>query len=136
MPDTPIVLFVCPHNAAKSVFAVAELERLARDRGLAFRADSAGTEPAERPAPAVVNALQKVGIDVSGHRPRLVTREDVINADRVVTFGCDIGGFASPGTRIERWDDVPPVSHDLEGSWHAIRRHVKALVADLAHEQE
>ena len=72
MRDSGSVLFLCPHNAAKSVLAAAYFDRLAVERGLPFRADSAGTEPAEGPAPAVVAALQAEGIDVSGYRPRHV----------------------------------------------------------------
>jgi len=53
------VLFLCPHNAAKSVLAVAEYDRLAQQRGISLRADSAGTEPEAAPSPAVVAALRR-----------------------------------------------------------------------------
>ncbi len=51
MPRT--VLFLCPHNAAKSVIAAALFAREAARRGLAIHADSAGTEPDAAPAPRV-----------------------------------------------------------------------------------
>lgn len=41
----PTVLFMCPHGAAKSVLASAYFERLAKERGLNVRVESAGTEP-------------------------------------------------------------------------------------------
>ena len=129
------VLFLCPHNAAKSVLAVAEFNRLAQQQGVSLRADSAGTEPDAAPAPTVVAALRDEGINVAGHRPRRVTPEDLAAADRVISLGCDVGAVAPPGAAIVSWDDVPPVSRDLEAARSAIRRHVERLVAELAAEQ-
>ena len=128
---TRTILFLCPHNAAKSVMAAAYFDRLAAERGLPYRADSAGTEPDERPAPAVVAALREEGIDLAGHRPRRVTAEDLTAARRVVSLGCDLGDLAPPGVGVERWGDVPPASRDLAAAREAIRRHVEALVGDL-----
>jgi len=129
------VLFLCPHNAAKSVLAVAEFDRLAQQRGVSLRADSAGTDPEAAPSPAVVAALCADGIDVADHRPRRVTPEDLTAADRIITLGCDIGALAPPEASIVSWDDVPPVSRDLEGARRAIRQHVEQLVTELAAEQ-
>ena len=50
------ILFLCPHNAAKSVIAAAYFDQLAAGRGLLYRGDSSGTDPDERPSLAVVNA--------------------------------------------------------------------------------
>ena len=82
----PTVLFVCLHGAAKSVIAAAEFERLARARGVAARAVSAGTEPDPQIAPVVVARLLEEGIDLRGLRPRRVTRQDVAQASRVVSL--------------------------------------------------
>jgi protein-tyrosine-phosphatase len=129
------VLFLCPHYAAKSVLAVAEFNRLAQQRGLSLRADSAGTEPDAAPSPAVVAALLADGIDVTDHRPRRVMLQDLARAHCIITLGCDIGALAPGGASIVSWDDVPPVSRDLEGARTAIRQHVERLVAELAAEQ-
>src|SRR5215218_9702446 len=102
------VLFLCPHNAAKSVLAVAEFNRLAQQHGVSLHADSAGTEPDAAPSPAVVAALREEGIDVAGHRPRRVTPDDLAAADRIFSLGCDVGALAPPGAAIVSWDDVPP----------------------------
>ena len=131
MTETGTVLFLCPHNAAKSVLAAADFEQLARERGLGLRADSAGTEPDDRPSPAVVAALRAEGVDVSGHRPRRVARQDLVDAHRVISLGCDLGDLVPPGVPVERWDDVPPVGRDLGAARDAIRRHVEALVGEL-----
>ena len=126
------ILFLCPHNAAKSVLAAAYFHQLAQERGLGYRGVSAGTEPDDRPSPAVVTALREDGIDVSAHRPRLVTRADLERAVRVVSLGCDVSDMAPPAAPIENWDDVPPPSRDLTGARQAIRRRVAVLVEDLA----
>jgi arsenate reductase len=131
MTEPGTILFLCPHNAAKSLLAVAHFDRLARQRGLPYRADSAGTEPDAAPSPAVVAALSVEGIDVAGHLPRLLTQEDLASARRVVSMGCDVRAIAPPSIQVEQWDDVPPVSQDLDAAYAAIRRRVEALLADL-----
>ncbi len=44
----PTVLFLCPHGAGKSVLASAYFQRLAKERGLNVRVESAGTDPRSR----------------------------------------------------------------------------------------
>ena len=105
------ILFVCLHGAAKSVLAAVDCESLAAARGLDIRADFAGTEP-----------------DLGGKKPRLVTSEDVVAADQVVAFGCNLGSAAAPGARIEQWADVPAVSDGLPAARSAIRAHLERLI--------
>jgi arsenate reductase (thioredoxin) len=126
------ILFLCPHNAAKSVLAAAYFDQLARERGLNYRAASAGTSPDAAPSPAVVAMLREEGIDVAGYRPRRVTAEDLTSAHRVISLGCDPDDLAGGNTRVERWDDVPPASQDLDASRIAIKRHLNLLVDELA----
>ena len=59
------MLFVCVHNAGRSQMAAALLDRYAQGR---VRVRSAGSEPADRLNPAVVEALSEIGLDVS-NRP-------------------------------------------------------------------
>jgi arsenate reductase len=134
MEATRTVLFLCPHNAAKSLLAAAHFDRLAGEHGLSLRAASAGTEPADRPSPAVVAALREEGVDLAGYQPRAVDRGDLVAARLVVTMGCDVGDLVPLGAKVERWDDVPPVSQDLLVADAVIRRRVAALVSELARE--
>jgi arsenate reductase len=135
MGSARTILFLCPHNAAKSVLAAAYFDTMAVERGLPFRADSAGTEPDEQPSPAVVAALRADGIDVADHRPRCVTAEDLASAYRVISLGCDVDSLVSSGVRVDRWDDVPPASRDLAASREAIRSNLDALCDQLAAER-
>lgn len=129
---TETILFLCPHHAAKSVIAAAYFDRLARQRGLPFVADSAGTEPAEAVMPSVTDLLRGEGIDVSGQQPRRVTRAELHQAARVISMGCALGDLDIAPERVEAWDDVPMVSQDLPAARAAILRHVEALAAELA----
>ena len=126
------ILFLCPHNAAKSVIAAAYFDRLARERGLDYRAASAGTSPDAAPSPAVVAMLREEGIDVAGYRPRRVTTEDLTSAHRVISLGCDPDDLDGGDVRVDRWDDVPPASQDLGASRAAIKGHLDLLVNELA----
>jgi arsenate reductase (thioredoxin) len=128
MGDERTILFLCPHNAAKSVIAAAYCERLAAERGLALRATSAGTDPDPGVSPDVAGALLAEGIDVRAHRPRRVTAEELAGASRVVSLGCDLGDIAPPGLVVEHWDDVPSPSADLTGARAVIAAHVRRLV--------
>ena len=134
MATTGTILFLCPHNAAKSVLAAAYFDQGAVARGLPFRADSAGTDPDAHPSPAVVAALRAEGIDVTGHRPRRVTAADLTRASRVISLGCNPDDVPEADVLLERWDDVPPVSQELEVARLAIRHRVATLLEDLARE--
>jgi arsenate reductase len=132
MGSARTILFLCPHNAAKSILAAAYFDQLARDRGLDYRAASAGTSPDAAPSPAVVALLRDEGIDVAGHQPRRLTTEDLISAQRVISLGCDPADLDGSSARVDRWDDVPPTSQDLGASRAAIKRHLDELVNELA----
>jgi protein-tyrosine-phosphatase len=125
------VLFLCPHNAAKSVIAAAYFNRLAQQSGLPLVADSAGTEPSTVVSPTVATMLLAEGIDVTHFQPRHVTQEELIQAYRVISMGCTPEELNSVPERVAQWSDVPMVSQDLYGARDAIRTHVKELIAQL-----
>ena len=122
------VLFVCLHGAAKSVLAAADFERLAKERRLPIAAESAGTEPDPEIAPKVLAALKAEGVDLTGQKPRLVTREMAAGATRVVAFGCALGVAAPEGAKVEQWEDVPNVSDGLPAARAVIRGHLERLL--------
>lgn len=128
MSEEPTVLFVCRHGAAKSVLAAADLRRLAADRGLRIVVDSAGIEPDPAVSPAVVDALQRDGVDLAGLRPRLVRAAELRSAARVITFDLEPTELAIVTTDVERWDDVPPVGDAPERARAVIARHLEDLV--------
>jgi protein-tyrosine-phosphatase len=111
MSDPPEVLFVCVHNAGRSQMAAGLLEQHAAGR---VRVRSAGSEPAERLNPAVVQAMAEVAIDISAEQPKLLREEVVREAHVVITMGCGDACPVFPGIRYEDWDLTDPAGKSLE----------------------
>jgi arsenate reductase len=125
------VLFLCPHNAAKSVIAAAYFNQMVQEADLTWIGDSAGTEPAEKVAPVVVDMMNREGLDVSQFTPRHTSPDELQSVARVISIGCTPEELGASAARAEYWDDVPMVSQDAEGSRAMIQQHVKQLVSEL-----
>lgn len=124
------VLFVCNHNAGRSQMAQAFFERHGPDD---VKAESAGSEPAKRLWPGVVEAMAEVGLDIGGRRPRKLVREMQLHADWAVTMGC---GDACPyvPTTVEDWDLPDPADLPLERV-RPIRDQIESRVKELIAER-
>lgn len=131
----PTVLFMCPHGAAKSVLASAYFQRLAKERGLNVRVESAGTEPDATVSPAIAAHLTRQGYAVPIAKPRKATHEEVAAADVVISIGCDLSALPAPRGQLQRWDEVPALSEDFAAADEAIRKRVVALVDELIRKQ-
>lgn len=129
------LLFLCPHNAAKSVLAAAYCRKLAAQRNIAVHVDSAGTHPGPVVSPLVIKAVQAEGIDVSDYQPRRVTQDEVGAAWRVVSLGCPPDDLPQPAGAVEYWDDVPPPSQDLALTRAVIIEHINRLLDELDPDQ-
>lgn len=126
------ILFLCPHNAAKSVIASSLFQKLSDERGLDIKSTSAGTEPSPEVPLSVINLLKIENIDVSEHKPRAVTINDLSRAWRVITFGLSLGELSKYVTsQIECWDDVPPANQDPIASKNAIMKHMERLLSQI-----
>ena len=128
----PEVLFVCVHNAGRSQMAAGLLQRKAGDRVSVL---SAGTEPADQINPAVVEAMNEVGIDISAERPKKLEDGMVREADVVITMGCGDACPIYPGKRYEDWDLEDPSGKDVEtvrGIRDEISKRVDALISELS----
>ena len=125
------VLFVCLHNAGRSQMSEALFERAAEGR---HSAASAGTRPAERVHPEVVEAMRELDFDLAGRRPKGLERELAAQADVVVTMGCGDECPYIPGTRYIDWDLEDPSGRPLD-QVRTIRdditRRVEELLAEL-----
>ena len=117
-------LFVCVENAGRSQIAQALYEQ----RG--GEARSAGSQPAAELHVAVVEALEEVGIDVSGRTPKALTREDVEWADLVVTIGCGDACPVLPGKDYVDWNLPDPAGLCLE-EVRELRAVIEERVASL-----
>jgi arsenate reductase (thioredoxin) len=105
------VLFVCLHNAGRSQMSRALFARAASGM---HEARSAGTEPAERVNPVVVEAMREVGLDVSDRTPQRLTDDLARWADVVVTMGCGDACPYIPGKRYVDWELPDPAGQPIE----------------------
>ena len=118
------VLFVCVQNAGRSQMAQALFEA----RGGTAR--SAGSNPAKRVHPEVVDAMREVSLDVSGRVPRGLDRSDVEWADLVVTMGCGDACPYIPGKQYVDWDLPDPAGKSLD-EVRAVRDEIARRVEQL-----
>ena len=109
--EQPEVLFVCTHNAGRSQMA-AGLVKLRSDSRIHVR--SAGSTPEDELNPAVVEAMEELGADMSEEFPKPLTDEVVKAADVVITMGCGDACPVFPGKRYEDWDLEDPEGKELE----------------------
>ena len=129
----PEVLFICVQNAGRSQMAAALLDHRAEGR---VHVRSAGSDPADRINPDVVQAMAQLGIDLAKEFPKPMTDEVVRAADAVVTMGCGDACPIYPGKRYEDWEVDDPADADLEGVRRIrddIDRRVRRLLAEVAH---
>ncbi|MFD7654305.1 arsenate reductase ArsC [Actinosynnema sp. NPDC059797] len=128
----PSVLFVCVHNAGRSQMAAAWLRHLAGDR---VEVRSAGSAPADRVNPAVVEAMREVGVDIADRTPVILTAEAVRESDVCVTMGCGDACPVFPGKRYLDWRLDDPAGQGVEAVRpirDRIRDLVEGLIAEIA----
>ena len=106
------VVFACVHNAGRSQMAAALFNQLA-DPSVAY-AMSAGTRPADRVHPEVVQVMRERGIDVSDAKPRALDDQVARHASWLITMGCGEECPVLPGVRRDDWpiDDPKGLSID------------------------
>jgi arsenate reductase len=123
------VVFACVHNAGRSQMAAGFFNALADLKRA--RAVSAGTQPAERVNPVVVEAMRETGIDVSAAVPQKLTEALARQASLLVTMGCGDECPFVPGLRRDDWPLDDPAGQPLERVRvirDDIRRRVHTLV--------
>jgi arsenate reductase (thioredoxin) len=134
--DRPVVLFLCIHNAGRSLAAKVLLDHYAQGR---VDVRSAGSEPGAELNPAVVAVFRERGLDPGREFPKLLTDDAARDADAVVTMGCGDTCPYYPGKRYVDWDlddpaglpvdAVRPIVDDID-------RRVQALLAELTESAE
>jgi protein-tyrosine-phosphatase len=95
---------------------------------------SAGSVPAAEVNPAVVRALDEVGIDISKEFPKPLTTEAVESADVVITMGCGDACPVYPGKRYVDWDLPDPSGKplpEIRTLRYEIDRRVRELLSEL-----
>ena len=130
MNPRPEILFVCVHNAGRSQMAAAFARELGAGRVVIH---SAGSAPGETLNPAVVAAMDEVGLDISAESPRRLTDQMARDADVIVTMGC---GDACPyyaGKRYDDWALTDPAGQPLDVV-RVVRDEIRSRVSELLRE--
>lgn len=122
------VIFACVHGAGRSQMCTAFFNALI-DPTKAY-AIAAGSEPATKVHPEVVEVMKELGIDISQSKPLKLTIEVAQDADLLVTLGCGERCPYIPGLKIEDWPLADPKGKDLR-SVRLIRDEIKVHVQKL-----
>lgn len=138
--DEPFVLIVGAADTGRAPITVALLRRLAAQRGLAWRIESAGVvghddDPAE---PEARDALLILGLDLSAHRARSLSDElaqaasVIVSVDRgvarVVRARHPGATVATLGELAGRERDIPDPFRMQVGAWVQYAREIEALL--------
>jgi protein-tyrosine-phosphatase len=125
--EPPVVLFLCTHNAGRSLAARVLLDHYAQGR---IDVRSAGSEPGHELNPSVVALLVARGLHPSKEFPKPLTDELAREADVIVTMGCGDTCPVYPGKRYVDWelddpagrpiDAVRPIIDEIDRRVHAL----------------
>lgn len=126
-------IFACVHNAGRSQMSAALFNQLA-DLTKA-RAISAGTQPADRVHPVVLEAMKEVGIDLSNAKPQKLTSELAQGADMLITMGCGDECPYVPGLRRDDWPLPDPKGQGIE-TVRKTRDEIKSRVMALLNRED
>jgi arsenate reductase (thioredoxin) len=131
MPECPTVLFLCVHNAGRSLAARVLLDHYAEGR---LRVESAGSDPGAALNPSIVAVLEERGLDASREFPKPLVEETARIADVIVTMGCGDTCPLYPGKHYVDWtlddpaglgvDEVRPIVEEID-------RRVRLLLGEL-----
>jgi protein-tyrosine-phosphatase len=126
----PAVVFVCEHGTAKSVIATAYFNKLARERGLPYRATFRGTDPQAELSVSAPAGLRADGVEIPEGKPAAISAADVSGATHIVAIGCTLPTSATASGKASDWSDVPD-GKGYAATRDAIRRHVVQLLDQL-----
>jgi arsenate reductase (thioredoxin) len=121
------VAFVCTHNSCRSQMAEAWAKHLAGDE---LEIYSAGTEAYPEVKPGAVQVMEELGIDMTGHEPKLLT-DIPEQVDILITMGCGVTCPYWPNQHQEDWGIDDPSGGPIEGfrdTRDLIRKKVETLI--------
>ena len=131
MSRKPVVLFLCTHNAGRSLAAKVLLDHYANG---SVDVRSAGSDPGEDLNPSVVAVLEERALDPSKEFPKALTDADARDSDLIVTMGCGDSCPVYPGKRYLDWDLEDPAGLPVVRARpivEEIDRRVQDLLAHL-----
>ena len=132
--QTPAVIFVCEHGAAKSVLSAAIFNKLARERRMNLRAIARGTNPDPEISPKVAAGLRADGLASSESAPKKISKADLVGARRMITF-CTLPDDYPGDIQVENWDSFLPAIEDYGKARDKLTERISRLLEDLKSKQ-
>ena len=128
------ILFVCVENAGRSQMAEAFFKKYAKN---SFNVISAGTCPSPNLNPAVVSAMNEIGIDLKNQQPQLLSTSMIKNSNKTVNMGCmDKESCPSLFVKgVDDWNMDDPKGKSLDDV-RKIRDQIKHSVLNLLNSLE
>jgi protein-tyrosine-phosphatase len=131
MSSEPEILYVCIHNAGRSVAAAVLTDHYGRGR---VKVRSAGSQPGTTINPSVAQVLRERGLDPDREFPKPLTDDAARAADVIITMGCGDTCPYFPGKRYLDWELTDPAGKPVEEVRpiiDEIDERVRALLAEL-----
>lgn len=132
--QTPVIVFVCEHGAAKSIVAAAHFNKLAEEQHLGLRAIARGTNPDTVIAPKALQGLQTDGLAPEEASPKKISQADLAGAQRVITF-CVLPDDYAGSVQVEHWNDDLPVSENYGKARDRLIERIRRLLEELKSEK-
>ena len=129
--SSSIILFVCEHGAARSTIAAAYFNRLAKERGLNYKAIFRGINPDTAISKDAENGLTGDGFNVKDWQPKLLNQYDLDSASEIVALDCILNPKDSLSKRVYYWNGIPPISKDYQAARNYILQKIAILVNEL-----
>jgi len=123
------ILFVCVENAGRSQMAEAFFKKYLPS---GFQPTSAGTKPAAKVNPIVVQAMKEVGIDIECNSPQSISQQIIEETEIAVNMGC-MDKESCPALflkNVQDWQISDPKGKSIE-QVREIRDQIEQKVKDL-----
>ncbi len=128
------IAFVCVHNSCRSQMAEGWAKHLGSE---ILEVYSAGTEEYPAVKPLAVEVMEEAGIDMSTHKPKLLT--DIPEAlDLLITMGCNVQCPFVPNRYFADWGLEDPSGgpiDDYRATRELVREKVEKLIRDIKNNQ-
>lgn len=130
------VVFVCAENTGSSQIAEAFFNHSAKQRSISWIAESAGTIPADKVNPVVVQVMAEKGFDLQKAQTKLFDHKKASEYALIISFGCLVKSVFPKEIqkRIEEWHIDDPKNKPLKKIKQIrdqIEREVKKLLDNL-----
>ena len=123
------ILFVCVENAGRSQMAEAFFKKYLP---LGFQPISAGTKPAVRVNPIVIQAMKEVGIDIKNNSPQNISQQMIDESEITINMGC-VDKESCPALflkDVDDWQIQDPKGKSIE-EVREIRDEIEQKVKDF-----